>query len=55
MAVYMSILTSNMCLPYPWHAHQPLLAEGAAQWLYDHTLQPSAEESYCSVYNRDVR
>ena len=54
MAVY-SISTSSMCLHYPWHAHQPLLEEGAAQWLYNHVLQHSEEESDCSVYNRDVR
>ena len=50
MAVY-SISTSTMCLPYPWHPYQLLLAEGPAQWLYDPSLQPSAEESNSSVYN----
>ena len=41
-------------LHYSLHLYQPLLAEGAAQWLYDPSLQPSAEKSYCTVYNRDV-
>ena len=50
-----SISTSSMCLHVPLHPYQLLLAEGAAQWLYDPSVQHSAEESNCSVYYRDVR
>ena len=48
MEVY-SISTSSMCIHYPLHAHQLLLAEGAAQWMYDPSLQPNAEESDWAV------
>ena len=54
MEVY-SISTSSMCLPQSLHLYQPLPAKGAAQWLYNHYMQPRAEESNCSVYNRDMR
>ena len=54
MEVY-SIWTSSMCIHYSWHPHQLLIAKGAAQWLYDPYLQPSAEESNSAVYNIDVR
>ena len=53
MAVY-SISTSSMRLQCWLHLYKPLHAEGAARLLYDHTVQPSAEESNCPVYNRDV-
>ena len=54
MVVY-SIWTSSMCLHYSWYPYQLLHSEGAVRWLYDPSVQHGAEESYCPVYNRDVR